>query len=233
MTTTNPPFQPVGSRLPFRELESGIRDFWRDQNIFRRSVDERPADNIFSFFEGPPTANGSPGVHHILARVFKDIFPRYKTMRGYRVPRKGGWDTHGLPVELEVERGTGNQLEAGDRGLRHRRIQREVPRVRHALRRAVGGHDRAHRLLDRHGRRLSHLQPRLRRNLLVDSEDAVGRRPRLRSTPHHSPLPPLRDLAQQPRTLARLRGRRRRPQHYDQVQGPAGLAAGVAPQLRG
>ena len=107
MTTTNPPFQPVGSRLPFRELESGIRDFWRDQDIFRRSVDERPADNIFSFFEGPPTANGSPGVHHILARVFKDIFPRYKTMRGYRVPRKGGWDTHGLPVELEVERELG------------------------------------------------------------------------------------------------------------------------------
>ena len=107
MTTTNPPFQPVGSRLPFRDLESGVRDFWKDGEIFRRSVDERPADKIFSFFEGPPTANGSPGVHHILTRVFKDIFPRYKTMRGYRVHRKGGWDTHGLPVELEVERELG------------------------------------------------------------------------------------------------------------------------------
>ncbi len=107
MTTINPSFQPVGSQLPFREIESRVREFWEKEEIFRRSVAERPPDNIFSFFEGPPTANGSPGVHHILARVFKDIFPRYKTMRGYRVPRKGGWDTHGLPVELEVERELG------------------------------------------------------------------------------------------------------------------------------
>ena len=90
--------------MPHRELESRIRDFWRERDIFRRSVEERPADNIFSFYEGPPTANGSPGVHHVLSRVFKDLFPRYQTMRGKRVPRKGGWDTHGLPVEIEVEK---------------------------------------------------------------------------------------------------------------------------------
>src|SRR5207253_2606091 len=64
-------------------------------------------DKLYSFFEGPPTANGKPGIHHVLARVFKDAFPRFWTMRGYRVPRKGGWDTHGLPVELEVERALG------------------------------------------------------------------------------------------------------------------------------
>ena len=103
-SVTDQPFRPVGSLMPHRELESRIRDFWRERDIFRRSVEERPADNIFSFYEGPPTANGSPGVHHVLSRVFKDLFPRYQTMRGKRVPRKGGWDTHGLPVEIEVEK---------------------------------------------------------------------------------------------------------------------------------
>ena len=87
--------------------EERILDFWKQHEIFKRTVEERPADNVFSFFEGPPTANGNPGIHHVLARVFKDLVPRYRTMRGYRVPRKGGWDTHGLPVELEVERQLG------------------------------------------------------------------------------------------------------------------------------
>ena len=100
-------FEPVASRLAFPELETSILEFWREHDIFKRSVEERPADKIFSFYEGPPTANGNPGIHHVLARAFKDVVPRYRTMRGYRVPRKGGWDTHGLPVELEVERELG------------------------------------------------------------------------------------------------------------------------------
>ena len=100
-------FRPVGTMMPHRELEARIRAFWRERDIFRRSVEERPADNVFSFYEGPPTANGTPGVHHVLSRVFKDLFPRYQTMRGKRVPRKGGWDTHGLPVEIEVEKTLG------------------------------------------------------------------------------------------------------------------------------
>ncbi|MYD16838.1 MAG: isoleucine--tRNA ligase [Chloroflexi bacterium] len=93
--------------MPHLELEQRIREFWRDRDIFRRSVEERPEDDIYSFYEGPPTANGTPGVHHVLSRVFKDLFPRYQTMRGKRVPRKGGWDTHGLPVEIEVEKTLG------------------------------------------------------------------------------------------------------------------------------
>jgi isoleucyl-tRNA synthetase len=100
-------FDPVPPHVSFPELEARILELWRDRDVFRRSVEERPADRVFSFYEGPPTANGSPGIHHVLARVFKDLVPRYKTMRGYRVPRKGGWDTHGLPVELEVERELG------------------------------------------------------------------------------------------------------------------------------
>ncbi|MEX2100184.1 MAG: isoleucine--tRNA ligase [Acidimicrobiia bacterium] len=100
-------FEPVSSRVSFPEQEQRILEFWKQHDIFKRSVEERPADRVFSFFEGPPTANGNPGIHHILARVFKDLIPRYRTMRGYRVPRKGGWDTHGLPVEVEVEKSLG------------------------------------------------------------------------------------------------------------------------------
>ena len=104
---SEPRFRPVGTEMPHAELEARIRAWWKAERVFERSVEERPAENLYSFYEGPPTANGEPGVHHVLARVFKDLFPRYQTMRGRRAPRKGGWDTHGLPVELEVERQLG------------------------------------------------------------------------------------------------------------------------------
>ncbi len=100
-------FKPVDSRQSFPKLEEEVLRFWKDNDIFRKSVDSRPKDRLYVFYEGPPTANGAPGVHHVLSRAFKDLFPRYKTMRGYRVPRKAGWDTHGLPVELQVERELG------------------------------------------------------------------------------------------------------------------------------
>ncbi len=80
---------------------------WRDGDVFERSLENREEAEVWSFYEGPPTANGRPGSHHVLARVFKDVYPRYKTMCGYRVPRKAGWDCHGLPVELEVEKQLG------------------------------------------------------------------------------------------------------------------------------
>ena len=100
-------FRPVSSRVNLPEIEKGIQQFWRDKEIFRRTDTEREGKPVFMLYEGPPTANGSPGIHHVLARVFKDIICRYKTMKGYRCARKGGWDTHGLPVELEVERELG------------------------------------------------------------------------------------------------------------------------------
>jgi isoleucyl-tRNA synthetase len=93
--------------VSFPDLEARILEFWREKQIFRRSVEERPEGRLFVFYEGPPTANARPGIHHVLSRVFKDLIPRYKTMRGYRVPRKAGWDTHGLPVELEIEKELG------------------------------------------------------------------------------------------------------------------------------
>ncbi|MCH8815206.1 MAG: isoleucine--tRNA ligase [Chloroflexi bacterium] len=100
-------FEPVDTRQNFPKLEEEILRFWKENDIFAKSIDQRPEDKLYTFYEGPPTANARPGVHHVLSRAFKDLFPRYKTMRGYRVPRKAGWDTHGLPVELEVERELG------------------------------------------------------------------------------------------------------------------------------
>jgi isoleucyl-tRNA synthetase len=93
-------------------MEEAILRLWRERDIFPKSVQQRPEDKLFIFYEGPPYANASPGVHHVLSRIYKDVMVRYKTMRGYRVPRKAGWDTHGLPAELEVERALGFKSKA-------------------------------------------------------------------------------------------------------------------------
>lgn len=97
-------YKKVSSSLNFVEREREILDFWKDKKIFERSIERREGNRTFTFYDGPPTANGMPHIGHILTRVIKDIIPRYKTMKGYKVLRKAGWDTHGLPVELEVEK---------------------------------------------------------------------------------------------------------------------------------
>jgi isoleucyl-tRNA synthetase len=102
-----PGFQPVDPKQSFPELEERVLARWREEGVFERSLAQREGAPVWSFYEGPPTANGRPGSHHVLARVFKDVYPRYKTMCGFRVPRKAGWDCHGLPVELEVEKQLG------------------------------------------------------------------------------------------------------------------------------
>ena len=107
MNEREPRFGEVSPRVDFPELDRRILAFWRENQIFAKSLALREGGPLFVFYEGPPTANGRPGAHHVISRIFKDIFPRYKTMRGYNVPRKAGWDTHGLPVELEVERRLG------------------------------------------------------------------------------------------------------------------------------
>jgi isoleucyl-tRNA synthetase len=101
------PFEPVDPKQSFPELEERVLARWREEGVFERSLAQREGAPVWSFYEGPPTANGRPGSHHVLARVFKDVYPRYKTMCGFRVPRKAGWDCHGLPVELEVEKQLG------------------------------------------------------------------------------------------------------------------------------
>ncbi len=100
-------FKEVDTRVSFPKLEEGVLEFWKTEQIFEKSLAARKDKPRFVFYEGPPTANGKPGIHHVLARVFKDLFPRYKSMQGYYVPRKAGWDTHGLPVEVEVEKKLG------------------------------------------------------------------------------------------------------------------------------
>ncbi len=100
-------FKPVSSRVSFPEMDASILDFWKAEDVFHRTESERADGPLFMLFEGPPTANGSPGIHHVLARVFKDVICRHRTMKGFRCIRKGGWDTHGLPVELEIEKELG------------------------------------------------------------------------------------------------------------------------------
>lgn len=97
-------FRPVSSRPNFPKIEEAILHFWKERGISGKSVRMRQGNPTFILYEGPPTANGSPGIHHVLSRVFKDVISRYKTMKGYYAPRKAGWDTHGLPVELEIEK---------------------------------------------------------------------------------------------------------------------------------
>ena len=100
-------FSPVSSRVSFPQLDARILEHWKERDVFRRAGTEREGAPRFMLYDGPPTANGSPGIHHVLARIFKDVMCRYKTMKGYQVLRKGGWDTHGLPVELGVEQELG------------------------------------------------------------------------------------------------------------------------------
>jgi len=112
-------FQPVSSRVNFPELEQRIVKFWQEKRVYERSVEQRLGGPSYVLYDGPPTANASPGIHHVLARVFKDVFPRYKAMKGYYAPRRAGWDTHGLPVELAVENELGlkSKREIEDYGI--------------------------------------------------------------------------------------------------------------------
>ena len=112
------PFTPVPERYNGPELEREMLEFWEAEGIFERSLEKNRAGPRFSFNEGPPTANGKPGLHHVFARAFKDFYPRYKTMRGFYAPRRAGWDAHGLPVEHEVEK----QLQLFDK----REIERKI-----------------------------------------------------------------------------------------------------------
>lgn len=94
-------------QLNLSQIGKDVLEFWQQNNIFEKSISSRPASNPYTFYEGPPSANGMPGIHHAMARSIKDIFCRYKTLKGYQVKRKGGWDTHGLPIELAVEKSLG------------------------------------------------------------------------------------------------------------------------------
>jgi isoleucyl-tRNA synthetase len=107
--TDTAPFDPVQAKVSFPELERETLEFWRTADVFHRQLEWRKDGPLWVFYEGPPTANGKPGIHHTESRAFKDIYPRFRAMTGHYVPRKAGWDCHGLPVELEVEKEIGTK----------------------------------------------------------------------------------------------------------------------------
>ena len=100
-------YDKVSTDLKFVEREKEVEKFWEDEHIFEKSIQMREGCKPYVFYDGPPTANGKPHIGHVETRVIKDMIPRYRAMKGYMVPRKAGWDTHGLPVELEVEKKLG------------------------------------------------------------------------------------------------------------------------------
>lgn len=109
-------YQKVSTDLNFVDREKQVERFWKEHDIFRKSLEKNKDGETYTFYDGPPTANGKPHIGHVETRVIKDMIPRYRTMKGYMVPRKAGWDTHGLPVEIEVEKLLGldgkDQIEA-------------------------------------------------------------------------------------------------------------------------
>ena len=97
-------YRKVETNLNFASREKEVENFWAEKNIAQKAIDNREGREVYTFYDGPPTANGQPHIGHVLTRVIKDLFPRYHSMKGQKVLRKAGWDTHGLPVELEVEK---------------------------------------------------------------------------------------------------------------------------------
>jgi isoleucyl-tRNA synthetase len=133
------PFEPVDPKVNFPELEQRILVFWDDADVFDRSMGHRADGPRWVFYEGPPTANAQPGLHHVEPRTFKDVFPRYKTMTGHFVQRKGGWDCHGLPVEIEVEKEIGT---SGKRDIEAFGVAAFNQRCRESVQRYVGEFER-------------------------------------------------------------------------------------------
>src|SRR3974377_2294443 len=106
-------FKELTDKLAYPVVETEVLSFWKDHDIFRKSVSAREGKPGFTFYEGPPAANGRPGIHHVMSRTLKDLVCRYKTMTGHQVHRKAGWDTHGLPVEVGVDKRLGRRHKGG------------------------------------------------------------------------------------------------------------------------
>ncbi|WP_213450551.1 isoleucine--tRNA ligase [Rhizomonospora bruguierae] len=128
-------FAPAPARVDLPAVDHEVLALWRERDVFRRSLEQTAGGPRWVFYEGPPTANGRPGVHHVEARVFKDVFPRYRTMKGYSVPRRAGWDCHGLPVEIAVEKELGLN---GKRDIERVGIAEFNARCRESVQRHVG-----------------------------------------------------------------------------------------------
>ena len=169
-------YDKVSTSLNFVEREKEILEFWRAHGIVEKTFTEREGAPVFTFFDGPPTANGRPHIGHVETRAIKDLIPRYKTMKGYQVFRKAGWDTHGLPVELEVEKALGIN---GKRQTEQYGIDPSIKKCKEAP--------------------LRHLRRQLHRVRLVVAEDHRGQGPALQGAQGRALLPALRHGAVLPR----------------------------------
>ena len=191
------PHRPLPKDANFPQLEEQILERWRERDVYNESMRRREGAPPYVFYEGPPTANGRPGSHHVLARVFKDIFPRYKTMQGFYTYRKGGWDCHGLPVEIAVQNQLGieNKQQIEEYGIAEFNAKCRESRLR--VPRGLDAADRADRLLGRPRRSLPHARHALHRVGLVGAEAAVGQGPALRGLQGRPVLPARRHVAVQ------------------------------------
>ncbi len=198
-------YRPVPPQVDLPALEHEVLAYWSEHQTFATSLAQSQGDPRWTFYEGPPTANGRPGTHHVEARVFKDVFPRFKTMQGYLVERKAGWDCHGLPGGAGRREGARLLRQGRHRGLRRRAVQRPLPRVRATARGRLRGDDRADGLLGRHQRPLPHDGPRLRRVGVVGAQADPQQGPAGRGLPRRALLPAVRHRAVRPRARAGLR----------------------------
>ena len=203
----------VSSTPNFPEIEERVLTYWKEDDTFVASVEQRDAgengENEFVFYDGPPFANGLPHYGHLLTGYVKDLVPRYQTMRGRRVERRFGWDTHGLPAELEAMSQLGPQDHRGDPRARHRDVQRGLPRVGHEVHRRVARLRHPPGALGRLRQRLQDPQPRLHGVGDLGVQAALRQGPGLRGLPGPALLLERRDAAVQPRAAD---GRRRLPE---------------------
>ena len=203
--STDTPYPNVPTRADFPAIERRILDRWERQRTFERSVEQRPADDEYVFYDGPPFANGLPHYGHLLTGYVKDVVPRYQTMRGHRVERRFGWDCHGLPAEMADREGA-RRLRAGrDHRVRHRPLQRGLPHLGPALHRGVGALRHPPGPLGRLRQRLQDDGPHLHGVRHLGVQAALGQGPDLRGVPGHALLVGRRDPAVELRDPPRRR----------------------------
>mgnify|MGYP000594508553 CR=1 FL=1 len=169
-------YKKVSTDMNFVGREKEVEAFWKEHDIFQKSMEEKEGCPEYTFYDGPPTANGKPHIGHVLTRVIKDMIPRYRTMKGYKVPRKAGWDTHGLPVELEVEKLLG--LDGKDQ-IEGYGLEPFIDKCKESVwkyKRNVGGFLQHGWILGRYGASLCNIRQQFHRIRVVGIETDLGQK---------------------------------------------------------
>ncbi len=221
-------FKDVSPQVNLPEMEQGVLGFWKQNKVFEKTIEQTKDGPRFVFYEGPPTANGRPGIHHVLARAFKDIFPRYRPCAATSSRARAAGTPTACRSSSRSRRSLGFGRQEGHRGVRRRGVQPAVPPERLRLRRGLGEADRADGLSGSTcPPRTVTLHERLRRVAVVDPQAVLGPRPDLQGLQGRPVLPALRHAPEQPRARAGLPGRHQGPERLRQV--PAARPAGRLP----